>query len=67
MIIVAHSAPMKNKRDSGVYIGYKTQQFYCTSELIKLQVQYMVKVYMQWTNSVLFYSSLYYLLCSIER
>ncbi|XP_065897215.1 uncharacterized protein [Dysidea avara] len=43
MIIVAHSAPMKNKRDSGVYIGYKTQQFYCTSELIKLQVQYMVK------------------------
>ena len=44
MIIIAHNAPVKNKRNSGVSIGYKTQQFYCTSELIKLQVQYMVKV-----------------------
>ena len=32
MIIIAHNAPVKNKRDSGVSIGDKTQQFYCTSE-----------------------------------
>ncbi|XP_065897225.1 uncharacterized protein [Dysidea avara] len=43
MIIIAHCAPIKNKRNSGVSIVDKTQQFYCTSELIKLQVQYMVK------------------------
>jgi len=59
IIMIAHSAPM-NKQDSGVSITDKTQQFYCTSELIKLQVQYMVKV-KQLTNSVL-YCSLYYLL-----
>ncbi|XP_065917518.1 uncharacterized protein [Dysidea avara] len=39
----AHNAPMKNKRESGVSIGDKTQQFYCTSQLLKLQVQFMVK------------------------
>ncbi|XP_065910079.1 uncharacterized protein [Dysidea avara] len=43
MFVLAHNSPIKNKRDSGVSLGYKTQQFYCTSELIKLQVQFMVK------------------------
>jgi len=43
IIMIAHSAPI-NKRHSGVSITDKAQQFYCTSELIKLQVQYMVKV-----------------------
>jgi len=42
MIMVTHSAPMK--RNTGVSITDKTQQFYCTAELIKLQVKYMVEV-----------------------
>ena len=57
VIIIAQSAPMKNKRDKGVPISDKTQEFYCTSELIKLQVQHMVKVYVV-TYCV--YSLLYY-------
>jgi len=57
VIIIAQSAPMKNKRDRGVSISDKTQEFYCTSDLIKLQVQHMVKVYVV---SYCVYSSLYY-------
>jgi len=37
-------ASLKNKWDSGVAIGDKTQRFYCITEHIKLHVQHMMKV-----------------------
>ena len=43
MFVIAHNAPMKSKREGGVSLVTKTQWFYCTSEMIKQQVQTMVK------------------------
>ena len=43
VVMIVQSAPL-NKRAIGVSLVDKTQQFYCTSEQLKLQVQSMVKV-----------------------
>ena len=45
---VAHSAPGVNKRNGGVLIGDKIQQFYCSAEVLKLQVKDMIKVNNSW-------------------
>jgi len=45
MFAVAHNAPMKVKRgNAGVTLSHKIQEFYCTSELLKRQVQTLEEV-----------------------
>ena len=44
MFVIAHAAPIKSKRESGVYLSSRTQQFYCISELLKHLAKSMVEV-----------------------
>ena len=51
ILVIAFSAPVVNKRNGGVFVGGKIQQFYCSAEVLKLQVKDMIKVNNSWLGT----------------